>query len=152
MGAPGGGPHSGPARLLVPGHQGGGGGAFPAEGAGLVIALLTGDKSGLSSADYDALRRAGLAHAVAVSGLHMGFLVQLAVALTGSRYRRRTALVVLPLMLCYVLMVGGTPSVVRAAVMNGLLLLVPCWAGRMTPPPACPWRCSFCCSRTPTPA
>ena len=99
--------------------------AFPAEGAGLVIALLTGDKSRLSSADYDALRRAGLAHAVAVSGLHMGFLVQLAVALTGSRYRRRTALVVLPLMLCYVLMVGGTPSVVRAAVMNGLLLLGP---------------------------
>ena len=99
--------------------------AFPAESAGLVTALLTGDISGLAQGDYNALRRAGLAHAVAVSGLHMSFLVQLAVALTGSRYRRRTALVVLPLMVCYALAVGCTPSVVRAAVMNGLLLLGP---------------------------
>lgn len=99
--------------------------AFPAESAGLVTALLTGDTSGLAQGDYNALRRAGLAHAVAVSGLHMSFLVQLAVALTGSRYRRRTALVVVPLMVCYALAVGCTPSVVRAAVMNGLLLLGP---------------------------
>lgn len=99
--------------------------AFPAESAGLVTALLTGDTDRLSDGDYDALRRVGLAHAVAVSGLHMSFLVQLAVALTGSRYRRRTALVVLPLMACYALAVGCTPSVVRAAVMNGLLLLGP---------------------------
>lgn len=98
---------------------------FPAESAGLVTALLTGDTDRLDQGDYNALRRAGLAHAVAVSGLHMSFLVQLAVALTGSRYRRRTALVVLPLMVCYALAVGCTPSVVRAAVMNGLLLLGP---------------------------
>ena len=99
--------------------------AFPAESAGLVTALLTGDTAGLPQGDYEALRRVGLAHAVAVSGLHMGFLVQLAVALTGSRYRRRTAFVVLPLMAVYALAVGCTPSVVRAAVMNGLLLLGP---------------------------
>lgn len=99
--------------------------AFPAESAGLVTALLTGDTAGLPQGDYDALRRVGLAHAVAVSGLHMGFLVQLAVALTGSRYRRRTAFIVLPLMAVYGLAVGCTPSVVRAAVMNGLLLLEP---------------------------
>ena len=99
--------------------------AFPPESVGLVTALLTGDTDRLAQGDYSALRRAGLAHAVAVSGLHMSFLVQLAVALTGSRYRRRTALVVLPLMVCYALAVGCTPSVVRAAVMNGLLLLGP---------------------------
>lgn len=99
--------------------------AFPPESAGLVTALLTGDTDRLAQGDYNALRRAGLAHAVAVSGLHMSFLVQLAVALTGSRYRRRTALVVLPLMVCYALAVGCTPSVVRAAIMNGLLLLGP---------------------------
>ena len=99
--------------------------AFPAESAGLVTALLTGDTSDLAQEDYNALRRAGLAHAVAVSGLHMSFLVQLAVAFTGSRYRRRTALVVLPLMVCYALAVGCTPSVVRAVVMNSLLLLGP---------------------------
>lgn len=99
--------------------------AFPAESAGLVTALLTGDTDRLPQSDYNDLRRVGLAHAVAVSGLHMSFLVQLAVALTGSRYRRRTALVVLPLMVCYALAVGCTPSVVRAAVMNGLLLLGP---------------------------
>ena len=45
--------------------------AFPEEAAPLVTALLTGDRSGLSDGDYAALRRSGLAHVIAVSGLHL---------------------------------------------------------------------------------
>lgn len=77
---------------------------------------------------------AGLAHAVAVSGLHIGFLVQLAVALAGSRYRRRAALLAVPLMVVYALAVGCTPSVLRAVVMHTLLLLGAI-LGRETDPP-----------------
>ena len=99
--------------------------AFPADAAGLVSALLTGDKSGLSDASYAVLQRVGLAHAVAVSGLHIGFLAQLAVALAGSRYRRRTALLALPVMVLYALVAGCGPSVIRSVVMNALLLLGP---------------------------
>ena len=50
-------------------------GMVPADAAPLVRAILTGDKSQLSDADYGALKRAGLAHTAAVSGLHISFLV-----------------------------------------------------------------------------
>ena len=100
-------------------------GAFPADAAGLVTALLTGDKDGLTETEYAALQRTGLAHAVAVSGLHIGFLAQLAVALAGSRYRRRAALLALPVMAVYALITGCTPSVIRSVIMNALLLLGP---------------------------
>lgn len=58
--------------------------AFPKGAAPLVAALLTGDKSGLSDGDYAALRRSGLAHVIAVSGLHVSFLAGLAAALLGG--------------------------------------------------------------------
>lgn len=106
---------------------------FPADTAGLMTALLTGDRSALSGADYAALRQAGLAHAVAVSGMHLAFLVSLAALLLG-RHRRRTALIALPLIWLFALAVGAGPAVVRAAVMETLLLLAPL-LGRENDPP-----------------
>lgn len=106
---------------------------FPEDTAGLITALLTGDKSGLSENRYSDLQRAGLAHAAAVSGLHMGVLVWLAMGLSGG-HRKRAALLAIPLMTTYALAVGGTPSVVRAVLMNTLLLLGPL-LGREADPP-----------------
>lgn len=107
--------------------------AFSGDAAPLITALLTGDKRGLRDGDYASLQRAGLAHTAAVSGLHIGFLVSLAVGLSG-RYRRRTAALVLPLMALYVLVSGSTPSAVRAAVMNGMLLVGPLLKREPDPP------------------
>lgn len=41
-------------------------------GGGLAAALLTGDRSFISEADNNTLRNSGLAHLLAISGLHMG--------------------------------------------------------------------------------
>ena len=41
-------------------------------GGGLAAALLTGDRSYLKESDQETLRRSGLAHLLAISGLHMG--------------------------------------------------------------------------------
>ncbi len=41
---------------------------------GLAAALASGDRSFLSQADQEALRRAGLAHLLAISGLHIGIV------------------------------------------------------------------------------
>ncbi|MCB5584635.1 ComEC/Rec2 family competence protein, partial [Flavonifractor plautii] len=98
--------------------------AFPEEAAPLVTALLTGDRSGLSDGDYAALRRSGLAHVIAVSGLHVSFLAGLAAALLGAR-RRRTAVCTIALLLCFAAVVGNTPSVLRAVFMQSMLLLAP---------------------------
>lgn len=42
------------------------------EGGGLAAALLTGDRSYLTDSEQDVLRATGLAHLLAISGLHMG--------------------------------------------------------------------------------
>jgi competence protein ComEC len=46
--------------------------------AGLVRALAMGDRSGLSRETRQAFRRLGLAHLIAISGLHIGFIAGLA--------------------------------------------------------------------------
>ena len=46
----------------------------PEDTAGLQVALLTGIRSYIPDAQTDALRAAGLAHVLAISGLHMGLL------------------------------------------------------------------------------
>ena len=98
--------------------------ALPDAAAGLVTALVTGDKSGLEGPAYSAFQRVGLAHVVAVSGLHVSFLCGFALRVLG-KHRRRTAAVSLVLMVLFAAMAGFVPSVVRAVIMQALLLLAP---------------------------
>lgn len=42
--------------------------------AGLIRALLIGDRSGISAAQWDLLRRTGTVHLMAISGLHIGLI------------------------------------------------------------------------------
>ncbi|GAB5602859.1 DNA internalization-related competence protein ComEC/Rec2 [Thermus sp. FJN-A] len=83
--------------------------------------LVLGDKGGLEEA-YGLFQRAGLAHLLAVSGLHVGFLVSagLMVLLPLGRWRYLLALLLLPL---YLFLAGPAPSLVRASLMAALSLL-----------------------------
>lgn len=96
---------------------------FPADVRGLLCALLTGVRSGLSETDTAALRQAGVYHAVAISGMHVSILVWLISCL--SRSRKRTAALGIPVIVLFVLMTGASPSAVRAGLMQVLLLLAP---------------------------
>lgn len=98
--------------------------AFPDSVGPLVSALITGDTSGLDGSFYSALRRTGTAHVVAVSGLHVSFLAGLITTLLG-RHRRRSAGVGIALMFFFAAAAGNTPSVLRAAFMQSMLLLAP---------------------------
>lgn len=100
---------------------------------GLVAALLTGERDGLDPQSYTDLSEAGLLHLTAVSGLHCGFLISLLGALVFRR-RRLTAFLAYPVLLFYAAAAGGTPSVARACVMAGLMLLAPL-VGREGDPP-----------------
>lgn len=97
---------------------------FPESASGLVSALITGDKSALDPGLYSALRRTGLAHVVAVSGLHVSFLAGVVAALLGT-HRRRSAAVIVALLFFFAAVAGNTPSVLRAAFMQTMLLLAP---------------------------
>lgn len=98
--------------------------AFPEDVAPLVSAVVTGNRAALSDSFSAQLQRTGLSHAVAVSGMHISFLAALVLQLSG-RYRRRTVLILFPVLSVFALLLGGSPSVVRAVVMQLLLLVAP---------------------------
>lgn len=104
---------------------------YEGQQAALLQGLLTGDKSGLTDFLYTCFRRAGLAHLLAVSGLHVGFLTGMVYLLPGRKKFR--IFLAVPLMVCFALMTGGQSSVWRAVVMGSLLLAAPLF-GRETDP------------------
>lgn len=97
---------------------------FPEDTAPFVKALLTGDRSGLSYELKNDLSVSGVSHVVAVSGLHVSMLAGF-VMLLCLRRRRLAAVVSIAVMFFFAAMLGFTPSVTRAALMNTVLLLAP---------------------------
>lgn len=93
--------------------------------AGFVMAELTGDTSEISEGDYTAISEVGLAHLFAVSGLHCAFLISLISFLIPPRRRRLICGIGIGVLAFYAIMVGLTPSVVRACIMNAFLLTAP---------------------------
>ena len=104
---------------------------YPEDVSHLMVALLTGDKA-LLQADLEldnAISRSGMQHIVAVSGMHLAFIVGFIQLLIKGK--RRSALVNIALILVFIPMAGGGPSVVRAGVMQLLLIIAPLF-GRET--------------------
>lgn len=97
---------------------------FPEEEGALVTALVTGTRDGLTDPFTSSLQRTGLSHTVAVSGMHLAFLAEGLSLLLGAN-RRRTSLVVIPVVVLFTLVTGSTPSIVRAAVMVVMLHIAP---------------------------
>ncbi len=98
---------------------------FPEDVAPLMKALLTGDKSEFYQDDslYVAMKLAGLSHIIAVSGMHVSFIISLISVFTGRR--RITAFLGLPLVWFFAAMTGFSPSVTRASLMISLMLIAP---------------------------
>jgi competence protein ComEC len=98
---------------------------FTADTSGFMQALLLGDTTELS-ADHAlsaALRASGTSHIVSVSGMNIAFLT----GLLGFfiRKKRTLSFVAMPVILFFMAVVGFTPSVVRAGVMQFFLLTAP---------------------------
>lgn len=88
--------------------------------AELAAALALGRRDLVPRDQRDGWRRSGLAHMLAVSGLHVGLAggavwITLMVAGAGPRAARTLLLLVLP---GYALLAGGAPSALRAALMG----------------------------------
>lgn len=95
------------------------------EQAGLVIGMTLGDTQWLSDSELQAFRDSGAAHVLAVSGLHIGFVMAVAIWLCKRlRVQNRLALCgVLTLLWTYCLMVGLPASAVRACLMASILCI-----------------------------
>ena len=98
---------------------------YQGDTAPFMLALLSGDRGLLNQDDRltSSMSTVGISHVVAVSGMHVSFLVGLIMTLT--RRRRLGALVCIPVILLFMGMVGNTPSVVRAGIMQISMLSAP---------------------------
>lgn len=97
---------------------------FPDDAQGFALALLTGDRSELSYGQKNELSLSGLSHVVAVSGMHISLLISLVLLFFRGR-KRAAAGVCMGIMVFFAAMLGFTPSVNRAVIMNSLMLLAP---------------------------
>jgi len=97
--------------------------------------LLLGTGRELPDELTEAFRRAGTVHVLAVSGLHVGFIVLIVHAVLRSLRvpRRFSRLLVLPALVGFVLVVGPRPSVVRASTMAAFLIAAPLLERRPNP-------------------
>jgi competence protein ComEC len=110
-------------------------------GGALVAALITGERRLLDDVDTRAMRAAGLAHVLAISGLHLGLvgggvfwlahrtLLETRLARAGVDVARGAALASMAASLAYSAISGGGVSVARASLMAGLAAGA-VWRGR----------------------
>ena len=99
-------------RSLLLAAQGDRAGAFS-------YAMLFGDTEYMEDSDKTAMREVGVAHVVAVSGLHVGVLCAVILFLLNKLRVRKKArpFILLPILGFYAYLAGFTPSVLRASIM-----------------------------------
>ncbi len=108
---------------------------FPADTAGFTKALLLGDRSGIDYETNTAFKLSGISHIIAVSGLHVSILFGLLYTLT-LRRRWLATLIGIPALLLFAAIVGFTPSITRACIMQILMLLAMVTDREYDPPTA----------------
>ena len=97
--------------------------ALPEPEAGLAAGILIGLRERVDRSLAADFATAGASHVVAISGWNIAIVAGLVGAMMRGRPRRVVAIVVGGTILAYVLAAGASPSVVRAAVMAGVVLL-----------------------------
>ena len=83
----------------------------------LLAGLMFGEKGYLEEDVYTSFQRNGIAHVLAVSGLHVGLVYALVQKLLAGRRNRRTSLISLAALFCYACLANISISVMRAAFM-----------------------------------
>jgi len=103
--------------------------------ASLVSALLAGARDAITEETWESIRTAGLAHLLAISGLHIGlvagflfFFIRAALALSEKLtlhypIKKIAAGAALAGTICYLLLVGAPVSAQRATMMTGVVLI-----------------------------
>jgi len=95
---------------------------FPADTLAFARALLLGDGNLLDYETDTAFKLSGVRHVIAVSGLHVSILFSLVYLVSGRR-RFLTAILGIPVLFLFAAIAGFTPSVMRACIMQGLIVV-----------------------------
>lgn len=95
---------------------------FPSDAAAFAKALLLGERTDISYEINTAFKVSGISHIIAVSGLHVSILFGLIYTLMAKR-RFLSCLIGIPILILFAAVVGFTPSITRACVMQSLMLI-----------------------------
>ena len=95
---------------------------FPEDTAPFAKALLLGDTASLDYETKWTMKTAGVYHIVAVSGMHVSILFALVYLLCGKQ-RILTAVIGMPALLLFAALAGFSHSIIRACIMQGLMIL-----------------------------
>ncbi len=96
---------------------------LPEPEAGLAAGILIGLRDRVDRDLAAAFTTAGVSHVVAISGWNIAIVAAAVAAATGRLGRRRRSVVTVVAIVTYVAFAGASPSVVRAAMMAGVVLL-----------------------------
>jgi competence protein ComEC len=97
---------------------------FPDPEASLLAGILLGDDNGIPTSLQQAYKNTGTAHIIAISGFNIAIIASLLVALFSRLLGRRKGAIAAVLGIAiYTILVGATPSVLRAGIMGGLAIL-----------------------------
>ena len=108
---------------------------FPEDTAGFAKALILGERYGIDDETNTAFKVSGISHIIAVSGLHVSILFGLIFLMSG-RNRYISGLLGIPVLLLFAAMVGFTPSITRACIMECLMLVAMMLDREYDPPTA----------------
>ena len=97
--------------------------SLPEPEAGLAAGILIGLRERVDRGLAADFATAGVSHVVAISGWNIAIVATLVAAMLRGRSRRTAGLVTGGVIVAYVIAAGASPSVVRAAVMAGVVLL-----------------------------
>lgn len=96
---------------------------YPQREAGLMTAMLLGDRNNLDDELYDLYREAGIVHIIAISGMHISILAGIILILVKPLGRCISSAIVILFMCFYIILTGGSVSVVRSGVMMFFYIL-----------------------------
>ena len=106
---------------------------FPADTESFARALLLGDDHDIGYELNTAFKVSGIRHIIAVSGFHVSILFGFIYLVTG-KHRIWTSLLGIPVLVLFAAVAGFTPSVVRACMMHGLMMLAMLFNREYDPP------------------
>lgn len=93
--------------------------------ANLMYSTLFGDKTELNLTTRESFSSSGVAHLLAVSGLHVSLIVSVLMLILKKVNKHARFILVFIFLLCYCYLCNWTPSIVRATIMSIALLGAP---------------------------